>query len=223
MSTQSLLAAVERYLEEEQTVLAASGEAGTKGVESRLAAARRALRREMESLSTWEHTPHAFSRVMVAVDDSKQAEWALELGVRIARTTGAAMAVVHVVPEPGSVSPELAYAEPALRAERRESAQRLLQEIVSRIPEGIKVTSVLHEGAASRHICAAAKDWEADVIVIGTHGRGLLGRLLLGGTAEMVVRHAHCPVLTVAHPPVPATQLSEEPAEHADAVAAAER
>ena len=41
---------------------------------------------------------------------------------------------------------------------------------------------------------------EADLIVIGTHGRGLIGRFLLGSTAEAVVRHATCPVLTVSHP-----------------------
>lgn len=220
MSFTSLVAAIDRYLEEEQALLAAAVTDGGTMVDQRLSPARRALRREIDRLTSWEQTPHAFRRVLVAMDDSQQADWALDLAVRTARATGAALRIVHVIPEPGSVSPELAYAEPALRAEMRESAQALVRRVVDRIPEGIEVSHVLHEGAAARHICAAAKDWNADLIVLGTHGRGMLGRLLLGGTAENVVRHAHCPVLTVAHPPVPDTQLSEDPAVHAEPVAA---
>jgi nucleotide-binding universal stress UspA family protein len=216
MSLKSLTAGVERYLEEEQALIAASGGPAVEALEKRLGPARRGLRREIDAMSAWEHTPHAFARIMVAVDDSEQARWALEQAIRIARTSDAEIAIVHSIPEPGSVSPELAYAEPAIRAQMRESAVALVKEAAARVPEGIKVTTVLHEGSAARHICAAADDWNADLIVIGTHGRGMLGRLLLGGTAESVVRHSHCPVLTVAHPPPAATRLGDEPAEHTD-------
>src|SRR5690606_37486571 len=98
------------------------------------------------------------------------------------------------------------------RARTREAAEELVNNAAARVPEGISKTVILHEGAAPPHICAAAREWEADLIVIGTHGRSMIGRLLLGGTAEAVVRHAHCPVLTVAHAPAPATRLSQEPA-----------
>jgi len=212
MSFHTLVRAVDRYLEEEKAVLTAAGDPAGEAVLNRLGPARQALRREIDELTAWQTTPRAYSRIMVAVDDSEQARWALELAVRMAKTTGAALGVVHVVPEPGSVSPELAYAEPAIWEAQRRAAQQLLDDTVAGVPDGIEVSAVLHEGAAPRHICAAAKDWNADLIVIGTHGRGVLGRLLLGGTAESVVRHAHCPVLTVAHPPAPVTQLSEEPA-----------
>ncbi len=220
MSVKSLAAGVDRYLEEEQALIAASGEPAVDVLDKRLAPARRALRRELDAMSAWEHTPHAFGRVLVAVDDSEQARWALELAIRIARTSDAEIAIVHAIPEPGPVSPELAYAEPAIRAQMREAASGLVKESAARVPEGIKVTTILHEGTAARHICAAAGDWGADLIVIGTHGRGMLGRLLLGGTAENVVRHAHCPVLTVAHPSPAATRLGEEPAEVAEPVSA---
>jgi len=49
-------------------------------------------------------------------------------------------------------------------------------------------------------ILAAAREWEADVIVIGTHGRSGVSRLVLGSTAESVVRHAPCPVLVIRPP-----------------------
>jgi len=48
-------------------------------------------------------------------------------------------------------------------------------------------------------IVLAAQEAHADLLVIGTHGRGPLGRFLLGSVAESVVRHARCPVLTVGH------------------------
>ena len=58
--------------------------------------------------------------------------------------------------------------------------------------------SVLREGDATEEILQAADDAGADLIVMGTHGRGAIARALLGSTAEAVVRHANCPVLTVA-------------------------
>jgi nucleotide-binding universal stress UspA family protein len=217
MPVERLLRAVERFLEEERTVLAAAPDAATAdAVAHRLAAARRELERAAEAATVWERTPKPFRKVLVAIDESHQAEWALDLGVRLAVANDAELGLVHVVPEPGSVAPELAYAEPTLRAQRRDMGEALLREVATKVPPGTTVRTFLHEGAAPSHICAAAKDWGADVLVIGTHGRGLLGRLLLGGTAESVVRHAGCPVLTVAHPPTPMSHLSEDPAVHAE-------
>jgi universal stress protein family protein len=55
----------------------------------------------------------------------------------------------------------------------------------------------LREGKAADQILAAAREWEADVIVIGTHGRTGVSRIVLGSTAESVVRHGSCPVLVM--------------------------
>jgi universal stress protein A len=55
----------------------------------------------------------------------------------------------------------------------------------------------LREGKPADEILAAAREWEADVIVIGTHGRSGVSRLVLGSTADLVVRHAPCPVLVI--------------------------
>jgi nucleotide-binding universal stress UspA family protein len=49
-------------------------------------------------------------------------------------------------------------------------------------------------------ILSAAREWSADVIVIGTHGRGGVVRLVMGSTADAVVRHAPCPVMIVRAP-----------------------
>ena len=63
------------------------------------------------------------------------------------------------------------------------------------------VDEIVAEGEPAREILRAAEDWHADLIVLGTHGRGTLGRLLLGSTADTVFRHAPCPVLIVRQPP----------------------
>ncbi|MFN8515911.1 MAG: universal stress protein [Thermomicrobiales bacterium] len=57
--------------------------------------------------------------------------------------------------------------------------------------------TLLREGAPASDIVAAAQEWQADLIVVGTHGRGGLGRLVLGSVAESVLRDAPCPVLVV--------------------------
>jgi nucleotide-binding universal stress UspA family protein len=62
------------------------------------------------------------------------------------------------------------------------------------------VTSRLEEGIPAEEIVRVAREVEADLIVMGTHGRSGLGRLLLGSVAEQVMRHATCPVLTLKAP-----------------------
>ena len=63
------------------------------------------------------------------------------------------------------------------------------------------VTLVAHEahGDAAKVIVQTASDLEADVVIVGTHGRTGVQRVMMGSTAESVVRHAGCPVLVVRH------------------------
>ncbi|HLF70653.1 MAG TPA: universal stress protein, partial [Dehalococcoidia bacterium] len=58
----------------------------------------------------------------------------------------------------------------------------------------------LKVGKPAPEIIAAAKEWRADLIVIASHGRSGLGRLVLGSVAQAVVHEAHCPVLIVRSP-----------------------
>ena len=80
--------------------------------------------------------------------------------------------------------------------------------------EGVAVDAVLLEGSADRlveHVADQLKTWGADLIVLGTHGRHGLGRLLMGSHAEEVLRAATVPVLLVhAHQPVVAIPESDE-------------
>jgi nucleotide-binding universal stress UspA family protein len=66
---------------------------------------------------------------------------------------------------------------------------------------GLQVEEVIAHGEAASEIVRVAKDRNVDLIVVSSHGRTGLGRILFGSTAEAVVRHASCPVLVVKPPP----------------------
>ena len=86
-----------------------------------------------------------------------------------------------------------------------------LQQVRPHDPK-ILVSHILVDGDAAAEIVRAAKDSHADVIVMGTHGRTGVGRLVLGSVAEQVMRRAACPVVTVKTPLVVAeteTQAEE--------------
>jgi universal stress protein A len=87
-----------------------------------------------------------------------------------------------------------------------------LETLRQTIKEGIPATVVVTMGTAWNRIVGAAKSWNADLIVIGTHGRTGLKHALMGSTAERVVRHAACPVLVVHSPDKrPANSKISEP------------
>jgi nucleotide-binding universal stress UspA family protein len=149
-------------------------------------------------------SPADFQRVMIAVDGSKPATDAVHVGADLARRFGAAIAVVHVVDVARGFTPELGILDERLLAEQKTAGLEVLDKAHHAIcPAGdagvMPVTRLLREGDPASEIVAAAKQWHADVIVVGTHARGAVGRLLLGSTAEAVLRRAHCPVLTVRH------------------------
>jgi nucleotide-binding universal stress UspA family protein len=100
--------------------------------------------------------------------------------------------------------PMLGIAEPAmlptgnLTFQVTEAARRGLQALVeSRRGRGVAIDSVLCEGAAWEAINRVADEIDADLVVLGTHGRKGLQRALLGSVAEHVVRTSHRPVLTI--------------------------
>ena len=77
------------------------------------------------------------------------------------------------------------------------------------MPRNAGAIRVLHAGPPGEVICWLAENLACDLIVMGTHGRTGLKHLLLGGVAEYVVRHARCPVLTVAEKPADEPPLVE--------------
>src|SRR4051794_3311152 len=202
MTVERVFKAVQDYLGDESTVFeCALDPASRVRVREELERARGHLRKEIAAFEAHRTAGRLFGRILVAVDGSDQAGWAADVAGRIAGDTGARVTLVHAIPEPAALGADYAYAGPGLLAARRDQGEEFLRHARGRLPTGVAVESLLYEGEPARQVIAAAKECGADLIVIGTHGRGVLGRLLLGSTAEWVVRHASCPVLTVAHSP----------------------
>jgi nucleotide-binding universal stress UspA family protein len=135
--------------------------------------------------------------ILHPTDFSERAGYALHLAAALARDYGARLVVLHVVTPPTVVYGEavVPVSPEELRAPAREQLDRL------RLPRpDVRAERRLEEGEAVEEILRVARDIGADLIVLGTHGRTGLGRLLMGSTAETVVRKASCPVLTVKAP-----------------------
>jgi nucleotide-binding universal stress UspA family protein len=144
------------------------------------------------------------NKVLVATDFSAASESALLYGREFARTFGAALHVLHVVEDSMTwVGPEAVSVDIVrLQAELEARADNALKRIVNAEDrEQLKAVTAVRPGSAiAVEIATYARDNGIDLILMGTHGRGMMGHLFLGNVAEKVVRIAPCPVLTVRHP-----------------------
>jgi nucleotide-binding universal stress UspA family protein len=143
-----------------------------------------------------------FRHVLHATDFSGASRKAFATAVDIARAQRATLTIAHVLspvvpvsPGEGFVLPETyQQMEGAIRAE----AQKQLDRLLARARDGgVRATGLLLTGPPHEAIVRAAKSKRADLLVIGTHGRTGLARLLLGSVASRVLALAGCPVLTV--------------------------
>lgn len=144
--------------------------------------------------------PYIIHRVLIAIDDSQPAKWAIDVGLGLAERLDAKVMLVHVV-EPRPIAPGYELARLAERV-LREQAEALLLGARLSFPLRVEVETTLRDGIfPASEILAVAKEWKADVIVMGTRGRGQLAQLVLGSTADAVMRRSPCPVVTVANEP----------------------
>jgi nucleotide-binding universal stress UspA family protein len=133
--------------------------------------------------------------VLHPTDFSERAGYALTVASALARDYGARLVVLHVVQPVVTFGEALPPDSDDLRAEARELLDRLA------VPgANILIDRRLADGDPAAVILHFARETPADLIVMGTHGRTGLGRLLMGSVAEQVARHASCPVLTLTAP-----------------------
>jgi nucleotide-binding universal stress UspA family protein len=139
----------------------------------------------------------SFKKILIAVDDSEFSAHAADVGIELAKPLKAKIGFVHVF-DP-SVGPGTMWSVPADRlmdmSERE--AKRLLAKFRERAATHSAVPEFLEAGVPAAKIIDAAKKWSADLIVMGSHGRGKIGGLLLGSVSQEVLHHAPCPVLVV--------------------------
>ena len=144
-----------------------------------------------------------YQRILVAIDGSPTSEQGLDQAIAMARLTGGAIQLVNVVDELVFVTgfeTGATYANTVLPRLRQKSESVLAAAKQRAAAAGVAVETLRVECFARRVsdvIFERAKDWKADLIVLGTHGRRGVNRLMLGSDAEQVVRMAPVPVLLV--------------------------
>jgi nucleotide-binding universal stress UspA family protein len=142
-----------------------------------------------------------FRRILHPSDFSPASRPAFRRALALARANRASLTIAHVysvvVPMMGEGYATAQVYERWL-ADVRADAQRRLDRLVARARKsGVRARGLLLEGIPHYRIVRAARSTRADLIVLGTHGRTGLGRVLLGSVAARVVTLAPCPVLTV--------------------------
>lgn len=144
-----------------------------------------------------------YQRILVPVDGSPTSDRGLAEAIALAKLTGARLRLVHVVDElsfaigAGALS---GYAGDYITLLRDGGAEILDAAKAQVEAAGLPVDTLLRDSFAGRvcdHVVEAAKAWDAQLIVIGTHGRRGAGRMFMGSDAEQILRQAPVPVLLV--------------------------
>jgi nucleotide-binding universal stress UspA family protein len=139
--------------------------------------------------------------ILVGTDFSLCAARAFEIAVSLAAPEGARIHLLHVLVEPiqaFDVAGALPYLDVKTQKDWEEATRRrLAKAVASAEKRGVAATSEIVWGRPSDSLVETAVKMKASLIVLGTHGRGALEKLLIGSTAERVLRLSPVPVLTV--------------------------
>ena len=140
----------------------------------------------------------SLKNILVPTDFSETSSLAAGYAVEMAKRFSATIHLLHVIEEPIATIPLLeTYGAPS-KDEYEAAAQAMLDNWT--LPDGAEDCTIVrrfHHGSPFLQIIHDARDNDIDLIVMGSHGRGLVAHLLLGNVAEKVVRKASCPVLTI--------------------------
>lgn len=144
-----------------------------------------------------------FTKILTAIDFSESSEYAFDYALTLATQFNAELTIIHVINEPvdlrGFYVPHISFEQ--LEKEIEESAVKMMENFCSsKLGSFSNYKTAIVTGIPYDEITAAAARIDASLIVLGTHGRTGLDRILFGSTAERVVRSSCCPVLTVRLP-----------------------
>lgn len=149
-----------------------------------------------------------FRKILIALDDGPISAHAADVGVALGKSLQSDMALIHVVAYPTTApnadlgmtpSTQLLVSSEILDIEM-ENGRKLLKGVRQRLSLDPSVPEYLECGDPAPEVVKVANSWSADLIVIGSHGRHGLDRLILGSVAESVTRSAPCPVLVIKAP-----------------------
>ncbi len=147
-------------------------------------------------------------RILIAVEDSKNSDKAVRYGYHIAQMLQAKVALIHVIDPPaantyGAIDPIMGV-NPMYIPEINEVQEQISEHLLNRLSSywtGNKddLTIINKIGQPKREILTAASEWDADLIVLGTHGRTGFDHFISGSVSEGVARRSVCPVLIVPY------------------------
>lgn len=142
--------------------------------------------------------------IVLATDFSEAAEAAAAQAYAVARAFDAELVIVHVATE-GMLYGETPFGraeiEKLYESQRAWARTALESQLAAAGAAGVRARVVLRTGTPAEEIVRLATEAQAAMIVIGTHGRGGLERMMLGSVADRVIRTSSCPVLTVRSSP----------------------
>jgi nucleotide-binding universal stress UspA family protein len=156
--------------------------------------------------------------VLVPVDFSPPSRLAVNYGVSLARKFRATLTLMHVVESASGFAHPFADESGTIAQGHRDQALRMLGALLgSEDQDDLDLRTVVKCGSIRDEIAAVIREQEADILVMGTHGRGFFGRLLIGSVTEGILRKISIPVLTVCRATKPlalnrillATDMSE--------------
>ena len=143
------------------------------------------------------------SRILVPVDLSDGSQALIDYAIQFAKPFNATLEIVHAWEPPQYVAPDLLVAAPGWNSQSLEkvavdAATKELSELAAKNRNaGVPLQHRVIVGEAASTVLRAAEEGKHDLIVMGTHGRRGLPRLLMGSVAQKIVARAHCPVLTL--------------------------
>ena len=137
-----------------------------------------------------------FHRILCPIDFSEQSLAALDVALKVAQQNDAKLYMLNVAPVPAGAAgfqPVPLDPYPYLEKDRQQQLAKLARE---KIPGSVRYETLVISGDPAERVLEAARSLEADLIVMGSHGRKGLSRIVLGSVAERVVRESSTPVLT---------------------------
>jgi nucleotide-binding universal stress UspA family protein len=141
--------------------------------------------------------PGGIHRILLATDLSTASDGATTQALGLACDLGADLVILSVIEPPGRDSSAVSRRVDQVRSLREIVAQEIVRRGRS---QGVTVEFLVWQGDPGEVVVEAAASERVDLVVVGSHGRGSVGRLLIGSVSDHIVRNAPCPVLVVRGP-----------------------
>ena len=148
-------------------------------------------------------------KILIATDGSEYSREAIEKCCKMVLMESASVKLVSVVEpvtpiaaEPFAISADYMHEAQAALIKQADGfvaeAEMLIRE---KVPDrNVEISSQVSIGNPARAVVEAAQDWGADLIVVGSHGYGFWGRMLIGSVSQAIINHAPCSVMVVRNP-----------------------